>query len=56
MDVSKRQKPYVVSKDVKSGMWYCHKRDYPYIPVFGSIGDKAQASKIMNIYNRSKGY
>ena len=33
-------KPYVVSQDTKSGAWYAHHKDYPYIPVFGSIGDK----------------
>ncbi len=52
----KEQKPYMISQDKQSGMWYCHKRGYKYIPVFGSIGKRAQAAKIRDIYNRSKGY
>ena len=51
----KYQKPYVVSKDDKSGAYYCHMRGYPYIPVFGSIGDKKKAKKMCDMYNRSVG-
>lgn len=47
-----KKKPYVVSKD-KSGAWYCHRRGYPYIPVVGSIGDKAKAMEICRMYNKS---
>lgn len=42
----KKQKQYVVSQDKKSGAWYCHKRGYPHIPVFGSIGDKSKAMAV----------
>lgn len=51
----KKEKPYVVSKDEKSGAWYCHQRGYSYIPVFGSIGDKRKAKKVCKIYNQSVG-
>lgn len=51
-----KKKPYVVSKDDRSGAWYCHRRGYPYIPVFGSIGDKAKAMGICRMYNKSHGY
>ena len=46
-------KPYIISFD--KGVWYCHHRNYPYIPVFGSIGEKEKAQKVCDIYNRSKG-
>ena len=50
------KKPYVISQDKKSGAWYCHMRDYPYIPVFGSIGDKAKAMAVCKLKNEtSKG-
>lgn len=52
----KRQKPYVVSQDQKSGAWYCHMRNYPYIPVMGSIGDKRKATEVCKIYNKSCGF
>ena len=51
----KREKPYVISKDEKSGAWYCHMRGYSYIPVMGSIGTKATAQKMCHIMNRSVG-
>ena len=47
-------KPYVISQD-ESGAWYCHKRGYPYIPVFGSIGSKAKARRVCDMMNRSVG-
>lgn len=56
MSADKRRKPYVISQDQKSGLWYCHMRGYPYIPVFGSIGDKSKATKVKNMYNKSVGY
>ena len=49
-------KPYVISQDEKTGLWYCHKRGFAYIPVFGSVGDKTKAKKVCDIYNRSEGY
>lgn len=30
---------YTVSKE-KGGQWYCHQVGFPYVPVFGSFGDK----------------
>ena len=53
--MSKRKMPYVISQEPKSGAWYCHMRGYPYVPVFGSIGDKKKAKKICDMYNRSVG-
>ena len=46
-----RGKPYVISYDSSGGFWYCHKRGFPYIPVFGSIGSKSKATKICRIMN-----
>lgn len=46
---------YVVSKDSKSGAWYCHMEGYPYIPVFGSIGDKKKALAVMRERNGNVG-
>lgn len=53
----KKQSPYVVS-EVKEqpGVFYCHQRGYDYIPVFGSIGDKAKAKKVCKMMNESAGY
>ena len=33
-------KNYTVSKDSKSGMWYAHHKNFPYIPVSGSFSEK----------------
>ena len=44
---------YIVSHDLKGGFWYCHKEGFPYIPVFGSIGDKAKAQKVCKEMNKS---
>lgn len=46
-----KKMPYIVSQEPKSGAWYCHMREYPYIPVFGSIGDKRKAKKVCDKYN-----
>lgn len=46
-------KPYVVSKDSRSGAYYCHMAGYAHIPVFGSIGDKKKAMKVCRIMNQS---
>lgn len=49
-------KPYVVSElKEQKGAYYCHKRGYPYIPVFGSIGDKRKAEKVCKMMNESVG-
>ncbi len=47
--------PYVVGQ-TKNGAWYCHMREYPNIPVFGSIGDKTKANKVCRMMNQSSGY
>ena len=31
---------YEVSKDDKSGLWYCHMKGFPYVPCFGSFCEK----------------
>lgn len=43
---------YVISQDKKSEVLYCHMQGYPNIPVFGSVGDKKQALKIMRERNK----
>lgn len=53
--MNKRQLPYVISYDAKGDFWYCHKRGYAYIPVFGSIGDKKKAQGVCDTMNRSVG-
>ena len=45
---------YVISQDKKSGDWYCHMRGFPYIPVFGSIGDKKKAKEYCKMMNGQK--
>lgn len=42
---------YTVSQDKKSGAYYCHKKGFQNIPVFGSIGDKSKALEICRLYN-----
>lgn len=42
---------YTVSK-TKEGAYYCHAEGYPYIPVFGSIGDKKKAQEVCRLMNR----
>ena len=54
-DMNKPDKPYVISHDAKGNFWYCHKRGYAYIPVFGSIGDKNKAQRVCDMMNRSIG-
>lgn len=36
---------YIVSKDPKSSLWYCHMAGYPYIPVAGSFCEKKADAK-----------
>jgi hypothetical protein len=46
--------PYTVSRvPGTSDTWYCHHKGYPYIPVFGSIGDKKKAQKVCKLYNKT---
>lgn len=54
--MNKNEKPYVISQDRQQGFWYCHKRGYAYIPVFGSIGDKKKAQGVCDTMNRSVGH
>ncbi len=49
----RHNKIYVVSYDSKGGFYYCHQKAYPYIPVFGSIGDKKKATKVCQMMNNS---
>ena len=53
--MDRQEKPYTVSHDTKGDFWYCHKRGYAYIPVFGSIGDKKTAQRICRTMNKSVG-
>ena len=46
---------YTISQDKKQGFWYCHKKGYPNIPVFGSIGDKRKATKVCKMMNETTG-
>lgn len=34
------ERRYIVSRDVKSGLWYAHKRGFTYIPVSGSLSER----------------
>lgn len=49
--MSQMKNLYVVSRDPKSGAWYCHMREFPNIPVFGSIGDKRKAMAVCRMRN-----
>lgn len=52
----KERLPYVVSKLPKDSTgYYCHMRNYPNIPVFGSIGDKSKAMAVCRTMNESLG-
>lgn len=54
-----REKPYIVSKDrdmTGKEFYYCHMRNFPNVPVFGSIGNKSLANKICKEMNKSKGF
>ena len=33
-------------------IWYCHRKGFPYCPVFGSIGTKKQAEAVCRTYNK----
>jgi hypothetical protein len=50
-----KEKPYTISKEPKSGAWYCHRRGFPDIPVFGSIGEKKKAQEVCRRMNQSCG-
>ena len=43
---------YEVSKDDKSGLWYCHMNGFPYVPCFGSFCEKkSDAKEYAKMYN-----
>lgn len=43
---------YEVSKDPKSGLWYCHQKGFPYVPCFGSFCEKkSDALEYAKLYN-----
>ena len=43
---------YTVSQDRDSGLWYCHAKDFPYIPCFGSFCvKKSDAMEYAKMYN-----
>ena len=47
--------PYVVSELPKDkGVFYCHQRQFPNMPVFGSIGDKRKATQVCRMMNELK--
>ena len=38
--------------DARPGkVWYCHRKGFPYCPVFGSIGTKKEAEAVCRTYN-----
>lgn len=46
------ERKYVVTKDIKSGLWYAHRKDYPYNPVSGSFSEKkSEAMEYAKMYN-----
>lgn len=43
---------YIVSQDMKSGLWYCHKKGYSYVPCSGSFCErKSDAKEYAKMYN-----
>ncbi len=38
-----------------NSFWYCHRRGFPYVPVFGSIGSYKKAKSVCDMYNKSVG-
>lgn len=40
------------SKKDYGKVWYCHMRDFPGIPVNGSIVTKIHAQRMCDLYNR----
>lgn len=56
-------KPYVVDEvpsnrisGNKEPVYYCHHREYPDMPVFGSIGTLKRAKEICKAMNDTRGY
>lgn len=42
---------YIVSRLSDGDGWYCHLKRFPYVPVFGSIGEKATAVRVCRMMN-----
>lgn len=43
---------YIVSKDMKSGMWYAHKKGFSYVPISGSFSNKkSESNEYAKMYN-----
>jgi hypothetical protein len=50
--------PYEVSKQTDkhgNAFWYCHRRGFSNVPVFGSIGSYQKAKSVCDMYNESVG-
>lgn len=46
--------PYVIEKQTnKNGetFYYCHRKGFPNVPVFGSIGSYQKAKSVCDTYN-----
>ena len=44
---------YFESKAKNEKVYYCHMRDSPYIPVWGSIGSYKEAKAVCDLYNQT---
>lgn len=50
--------PYEVSKQTDkhgNAFWYCHRKGFLNVPVFGSIGSYQKAKSVCDMYNESVG-
>lgn len=50
------EKPYVINTgtdDFNKKFYYCHRRGFPNVPVFGSIGSYQKAKSVCDMYNGS---
>lgn len=50
--------PYEVSKQTDkrgNAFWYCRRRGFSTVPVFGSIGSYQKAKSVCDMYNVSVG-
>lgn len=49
---------YVVNKQTDehgNSFWYCHRKGFSNVPVFGSIGSYQKAKSVCDMYNESVG-
>lgn len=49
--VDKVPSEYLKNAPAGTEYWYCHKKGFPYIPVWGSIGTKKEAEAVCRQYN-----